>query len=363
MKQIQKLGNWRQLAFAGPGVASLRPDLRAVLRYRLPLFRGGQRPAGADVVGASLHPAPRRPRMWAPRCAARLVLYLPWSLACCGLAWLLLGHPAAAVPVALVCFFRGKNRLSEEPVESMMDRPSPPLTAPGPGALFLQRAGRQPPAAKAQPDLGGAVLAAVRGPTGASQRLDHYLELNRGHGWPARPADCPALPGLALAGMLVLAAGLLLPALTLEDSYLRIDPSPPERTSAVRLEEITPASGGMEVNMAEALQQEFGEPPKMNPVVQFILGAVLCVIGGGFGVYLLYLVIRNFRGTFVDQRGRGAVPGPRHGGRGGAPAPGAGAGSGCVGPLPQRPGAPEVPPGRAALRQGGAAPVGLPPGD
>ena len=40
----------------------------------------------------------------------------------------------------------------------------------------------------------------------------------------------------------------------------------------------------------------------MNPVVQFILGAVLCVIGGGFGVYLLYLVIRNFRGTFVDQR-------------------------------------------------------------
>ena len=70
----------------------------------------------------------------------------------------------------------------------------------------------------------------------------------------------------------------------------------------MRLEEITPASGGMEMDMAEALQQEFGEPPKMNPVVQFILGAVLCVIGGGFGVYLLYLVIRNFRGTFVDQR-------------------------------------------------------------
>jgi len=105
-----------------------------------------------------------------------------------------------------------------------------------------------------------------------------------------------------LSGLSVLAAGLLLPALTLEDSYLRIDPSPPERTSAVRLEEITPASGGMEMDMAEALQQEFGEPPKMNPVVQFILGAVLCVIGGGFGVYLLYLVIRNFRGTFVDQR-------------------------------------------------------------
>ena len=95
------------------------------------------------------------------------------------------------------------------------------------------------------------------------QRLDHYLDLNRGMaGLPAR--RIARTTGLALAGMLVLAAGLLLPALTLEDSYLRIDPSPPERTSAVRLEEITPASGGMEMDMAEALQQEFGEPPKMN---------------------------------------------------------------------------------------------------
>ena len=205
----------------------------------------------------------------------KLVLYLPWSLACCGLAWLLLGHPAAAVPVALVCFFRGKNRLSEEPVESMMDRPSPPLTALALAPFFYSALDGSPLLQKLSLIWAALYLllcAAYRG----IQRLDHYLELNRGMaGLPAR--RIARTTGLALAGMLVLAAGLLLPALTLEDSYLRIDP-------------------------AEALQQEFGEPPKMNPVVQFILGAVLCVIGGGFGVYLLYLVIRNFRGTFVDQR-------------------------------------------------------------
>lgn len=299
MKQIQKLGNWRQLLSRAMGW------LHCALIYAL--FYGT---AYRFLEGDSALPG----RMWwgllsiLPLAAAdmgtqvcgKLVLYLPWSLACCGLAWLLLGHPAAAVPVALVCFFRGKNRLSEEPVESMMDRPSPPLTALALAPFFYSALDGSPLLQKLSLIWAALYLllcAAYRG----IQRLDHYLELNRGMaGLPAR--RIARTTGLALAGMLVLAAGLLLPALTLEDSYLRIDPSPPERTSAVRLEEITPASGGMEMNMAEALQQEFGEPPKMNPVVQFILGAVLCVIGGGFGVYLLYLVIRNFRGTFVDQR-------------------------------------------------------------
>ena len=308
MKQIQKLGNWRQLLSRAMGW------LHCALIYAL--FYGT---AYRFLEGDSALPG----RMWwgllsiLPLAAAdmgtqvcgKLVLYLPWSLACCGLAWLLLGHPAAAVPVALVCFFRGKNRLSEEPVESMMDRPSPPLTALALAPFFYSALDGSPLLQKLSLIWAALYLllcAAYRG----IQRLDHYLELNRGMaGLPAR--RIARTTGLALAGMLVLAAGLLLPALTLEDSYLRIDPSPPERTSAVRLEEITPASGGMEVNMAEALQQEFGEPPKMNPVVQFILGAVLCVIGGGFGVYLLYLVIRNFRGAGEGRRGHaGHCAGP-----------------------------------------------------
>ena len=128
MKQIQKLGNWRQLLSRAMGW------LHCAMIYAL--FYGT---AYRFLEGDSALPG----RMWwgllsiLPLAAAdvgtqvcgKLVLYLPWSLACCGLAWLLLGHPAAAVPVALVCFFRGKNRRSEEPVESMMDRPSPPLTA------------------------------------------------------------------------------------------------------------------------------------------------------------------------------------------------------------------------------------------
>ena len=261
MKQIQKLGNWRQLLSRAMGW------LHCALIYAL--FYGT---AYRFLEGDSALPG----RMWwgllsiLPLAAAdmgtqvcgKLVLYLPWSLACCGLAWLLLGHPAAAVPVALVCFFRGKNRLSEEPVESMMDRPSPPLTALALAPFFYSALDGSPLLQKLSLIWAALYLllcAAYRG----IQRLDHYLELNRGMaGLPAR--RIARTTGLALAGMLVLAAGLLLPALTLEDSYLRIDPSPPERTSAVRLEEITPASGGMEVNMAEALQQEFGEPPKMN---------------------------------------------------------------------------------------------------
>ena len=124
----------------------------------------------------------------------KLVLYLPWSLACCGLAWLLLGHPAAAVPVALVCFFRGKNRLSEEPVESMMDRPSPPLTALALAPFFYSALDGSPLLQKLSLIWAALYLllcAAYRG----IQRLDHYLDLNRGMaGLPARRIASPEGP-------------------------------------------------------------------------------------------------------------------------------------------------------------------------
>ena len=157
----------------------------------------------------------------------KLVLYLPWSLACCGLAWLLLGHPAAARARGAGVLFPGKNRLSEEPVESMMDRPSPPLTALALAPFFYSALDGSPLLQKLSLIWAALVLATVRGLPG-HPAAGPLPGAEPGYGWPARPAIARTT-GLALAGMLVLAAGLLLPALTLEDSYLRIDPSPPER--------------------------------------------------------------------------------------------------------------------------------------
>ena len=212
MKQIQKLGNWRQLLSRAMGWLHCAMIYALFYGTAYRFLEGDSALPGRMWWGLLSHPAPGGSGIWAPRCAASWCSTCPWSLACCGLAWLLLGHPAAAVPVALVCFFRGKNRLSEEPVESMMDRPSPPLTALALAPFFYSALDGSPLLQKLSLIWAALYLllcAAYRG----IQRLDHYLELNRGMaGLPAR--RIARTTGLALAGMLVLAAGLLLPALT-----------------------------------------------------------------------------------------------------------------------------------------------------
>ena len=164
----------------------------------------------------------------------RLWQYLLWSLAVCGLAWLLLGTPLAAVPLALVCFFRGKNQLSEELVESVLDRPSIPIVLAAVPPFFYSAICDAPLLQKLSLIWAALYLllwAAWRG----LANIHGYLSLNR---------DMAGVPvkrivrttGVAVLAMVLLAGGLLLPDLAMGTGYLRINPNPQPGQRQVQVE-------------------------------------------------------------------------------------------------------------------------------
>ena len=238
-------------------------------------------------------------RLCASRPGGGLLQYLPWSLLCCLIAWPLLGHPAAMIPVAAVCFFRGKNSLSEEPVDSLMDRPTPVLAA---AALipFVYSAICGSPALQRLSLIWAALYLLLWGGYQGFRVINRYLELNRGmSGLPVK--RILRTSGLALLGMLAVAGGLLLPALAAEDGYLRIDPNPPQGQSQVRVEAPQPVMPSMDMTaLRESLDD--GKDHTMPLFVRYLLWAVVVVTCGSAALYLLYMAVRYFRGTFVDHR-------------------------------------------------------------
>ena len=303
MKSIRWFGGWRQLLlqslgwihcamlyalFYGTVFRALQGD--SVLPWRLWWGLVSVIPIAAADVGAQL-------------CSSRpgwgLLQYIPWSLVCCLVAWPLLGHPVAVIPVALVCFFRGKNSLSEDPVDSLMDKPTPALAA---AALvpFLYSALYGSPPLQRLTLIWAALYLLLCGGYRGFLVIDRYLDLNRGmSGLPVK--RILRTSGLALLGILVVAGGLLLPALAIEDGYLRIDPDPPRGQSQVRVEEQQAAMPSMDMtDFRESMDD--GKDHTMPVFVKYLLWAVAAVMCGSVLLYLLYMVIRNFHGTFVDHR-------------------------------------------------------------
>lgn len=240
--------------------------------------------AAADIAARKL------PALWQ---------FLLAALADGALAWLLLGTPYAAVPVLLVCFFRARNRLAEEPVESVLDVPRAPGTllfllpffysALGGGAL-LQRLTLLAAA------LYLLLCAAYRGVS----RIDAYILLNRGMaGVPVK--RIVRTSGLALAGMLTLAAALLLPALLTSTEYLEITPSGQKASGQLPAEEFL--MGGETPGLPPELEA-LGDTPAFHiPAFVTTLFSVLLTVGAAVIVlYGAYRILRNFRGSFTDHR-------------------------------------------------------------
>ena len=228
-----------------------------------------------------------------------LLQYLPWSLGCCLVAWPLLGNPVAVIPVALVCFFRGKNSLSEDPVESMMDKPTPALAAVALAPFFYSALAGSPLLQRITLIWTALYLLLWAGYKGFLT-IDRYLTLNRGmSGLPVK--RILRTSGLALVGMLVVAGGLLVPALAIQDNYLRIDPNPTQGQTQVRVEAREPTMPSMDMTAFHESMDD-GKDHTMPVFVKFLLWAVVGVMFAAILLYLLYQLIRNFRGTFVDHR-------------------------------------------------------------
>ncbi|MGI6255667.1 MAG: hypothetical protein ACOYJZ_08545 [Acutalibacter sp.] len=229
-----------------------------------------------------------------------LLQYLPWSLGCCLITWPLLSSPFAVIPVVLVCFFRGKNSLSEDPVESLMDKPTPVLTAAALAPFFYSALDGSPLLQRLSL-IWAALYLLLCGAFRGFLVIDRYLNLNRGmSGLPVK--RILRTSGLALVGMLVVAGGLLIPALAIQDNYLRIDPNAPRGQSQVRVETPDPVMHDSMDMTAFRESMDDGKDHTMPVFVQYLLWAVVAVICASVLLYLIYMVIRNFRGTFVDHR-------------------------------------------------------------
>ena len=211
MKQIQKLGNWRQLLSRAMGW------LHCAMIYAL--FYGT---AYRFLEGDSALPGrmwwgfspilPLAQRNMGTQVCGKLVLYLPLEPGLLRPGLAAAGPPGGGRARGAGVLFPG-----EEPplggAGGVHDGPAlPALTALALAPFFYSALDGSPLLQKLSLIWAALYLllcAAYRG----IQRLDHYLELNRGMaGLPAR--RIARTTGLALAGMLVLAAGLLLPALT-----------------------------------------------------------------------------------------------------------------------------------------------------
>lgn len=228
----------------------------------------------------------------------RLWQYLLWSLAVCGLAWLLLGTPLDAVPLALVCFFRGKNQLSEEPVESVLDRPSIPIVLAAVPPFFYSAIGDAPLLQKLSLIWAALYLllwAAWRG----LANIHGYLSLNR---------DMAGVPvkrivrttGVAVLAMVLLAGGLLLPALAMGTGYLRINPNPQPGQRQVQVETTSSDFMAMPDWMQQLGENDGGfQMPAFVSYFFMALAGALVVVCLLYGVYW---VIRGLRGSFVDHR-------------------------------------------------------------
>lgn len=297
MKLIRRLGGWRELMLRAMGW--LHCALLVTLYYGsvLRVLQGEGVISWAFWRGL-LVVIPFAAVDFAGEFCRKMWQFLLACIGACALAWLLLGYPLAAAPVAVVCFFRGKNRISEDPVESMLDAPHLPMVLV---ALLPFLYSAMSGGAKLQKVclIWAAVYLLLWCAKVGLARIQKYLSLNR---------DMAGVPvkrivrttGLAVAAMVFFAGALLLPALVMEDGYFHIEEQKRQAQTAV-VEVDDPQGDAFQIPQ---WMQSMGENSrfKIPPFFSYFLIAVGVALAAFAVLYGVYLILRNFRNSFVDHR-------------------------------------------------------------
>ncbi len=233
-------------------------------------------------------------------------LRLMWQflLVCLGislLSWLLMGNIAGLFLSAVVCFFRGRARLSEVREESLFDSPHP-LALLLFLVPFLCGAGFEYFTLQKLCLISAVCYALVCLAFYGLQRIDGYLKLNEGmQGLPSKRILRTA--GLAVALMTGAAALLLIPAAWFGFQGLAIDFSALEQGGLPVILPGEPAAVSQEQMDFSQLLPEGQKPWFEIPPFVFYLVYALCI--GGIlllVIYGIYRIIRSFRSSFTDSR-------------------------------------------------------------
>ncbi|CCX37757.1 putative uncharacterized protein [Clostridium sp. CAG:1013] len=296
MKLIRRLGGWRELLLRAMGW--LHCALLVALYYGTILrVILGEESLSWSVWRGLLIAIPFAAVDFAGEFSRKMWQFLLVGLVSCGLAWLLLGYPLAAVPVVVVCFFRGRNRIAEDPVESALDAPHLPLVL---AVLLPFVYSAMSGGARLQKVcfLWATAYLLLWGARTGLARIQRYLSLNQ------KMAGVPVkrivrTTGLAVLAMVVFAGALLLPALLMEDGYFHIEEQKRQTQAVVEMEETQVGNYDIPQWM-----KDMGENSsfKIPPFFTYFLIAVGVALAAFALLYGVYLILRNFRGSFVDHR-------------------------------------------------------------
>ncbi len=188
LRRLAGGGNWRQWAMRAMGWLHLALPLALAGCTFYRFLHGGDDLGGVYLRGllvvipvALLDLAAQRiPTLWQ---------FLLAGLGICGLTWLLTGVPYPMLPVFLLAFFRGKNRLSETPVDSAMDRPCLPALLV-PGAVFFYSALTQGEYLQRLCWLTALVYLLLWAAFRGLRKVEDYLVLNQGMAGSPPGASC-----------------------------------------------------------------------------------------------------------------------------------------------------------------------------
>ena len=298
LRRLAGGGNWRQWAMRAMGWLHLALPL-ALYGCALSRLLSGDQGLGAVYLRGLLVVIPVALLDLAAQRIPALWQFLLASLGLCGLGWLLTGTPLAMIPLFLFAFFRARNRLSETPVDSLMDAPRLPLVlvfVP----VFLYSAFTQGDFLQRLCWVTALVYLLLWAAYQGLRRIEDYLVLNQGMaGLPAR--RILRVCGTSLLAM-VLLAGALVPvgvlgtdfvSISLEHIQVKIhwQSQEPEHT----------IHGSGAIPLQELLGTGEGSTFQIPPIVGQIVFALLCV-GLLLGLFWVILhLVRQFRSSFRDQ--------------------------------------------------------------
>ncbi len=242
-------------------------------------------------VALSAYAVERLPALWQ---------FLAASLGISALSWLLLGHPGGGVLAALVCFFRGRARLSEEKSRSLLDVPYYSVLLVF-GAAFCLSAFVGIPVLQRLSVISAALYFLVCLTFHSIERLENYLALNRDmHGLPARRIR--RIAGGAVAAAVMLAAALLLPAAFQTAGDFRMTLPQWKSHGAYTPPKPTQVEADNALPHMEELFGEKGPSFQFPPFLSYLLYALAAGGAVGLGLYGIYRLFRHFRASYTDSR-------------------------------------------------------------
>ena len=299
LRRLAGGGNWRQWAMRAMGWLHLALPL-ALYGCALSRLLSGDQGLGAVYLRGLLVAVPAALLDLAAQRIPALWQFLLASLGLCGLGWLLTGTPLAMIPLFLFAFFRARNRLSETPVDSLMDAPRLPLVlvfVP----VFLYSAFTQGDFLQRLCWVTALVYLLLWAAYQGLRRIEDYLVLNQGMaGLPAR--RILRICGAALLGM-VLLAGALIPIGVLGTGFVPLSLPDLQGVRVAQpdpVEETTIAGSGA-IPLQDLLGGGEGFRLHIPPIVGQIVFALLCV-GLLLGLFWVILhLVRQFRSSFRDQ--------------------------------------------------------------